>query len=166
MIPSRSRLGIVAFAFGTPYNLESNKEIAFFALKEAKKWGVPIYTQIDIYITPTPKVCVYYKSQIMGSTPSTLQVAKGAAEWIKKFGLNEIWVVGAPCHMSRCLRDLRYVAKTEDLRILIKHCKPKKSERWFSSKSLQWWTRSSLQWWLREATLRLIPVKIYEKITG
>ena len=43
-------MGVVAFAFGVPHSITSNKRIASWAWEEARSLGVAVYTQRDIVL--------------------------------------------------------------------------------------------------------------------
>lgn len=165
----------MAFAFGVPSKIKPNQLIAEIALKEAKKLGAPIYTQLDISIEDK-EVKVAYTKEKRGNPPPTLRIARGAVDWANKLGLKELWIVAAVPHLKRCKRDLRF-AVDEDrekkgrtgLKIGVFYCKDIKKhqeEEWYCSQSEQKRTRSSKDWRWREKMLLMMPMSLYKRIAG
>ncbi|MDP3052207.1 MAG: hypothetical protein Q8N42_01730 [bacterium] len=161
---------IVVFAFGKFDNPEEepNSHMAYYAALFAKNWRVPILTQCDIPIEPSPSLEVYFAEEKPEKYLSTLGVAKSFASLAKEKGWRKIFVLAAPPHIRRCARDLRklgfevikYDCFTKT------HCRHDGKMIIYNKKSTQWYTRAWYLWWLRETPLRLVPWKKYEKITS
>lgn len=159
--------GIVAFAFGVPYNINSNKLIAEIASRKAREIKAPIYTQLDIRINSEVKV--EYINEIQGNPPPTLRMARGAIHWAKFNEITEIWVCAAEPHLWRCLRDLKYASSEAGIQIEIRICETIKwySENyWFCADSTQARTRSREAWQKREKILRRMPISFYKLIAS
>jgi len=159
--------GIAVFAFGVPYNINSNKLIAEIASRKAREIKAPIYTQLDIRINSEVKV--EYINEIQGNPPPTLRMARGAIHWAKFNEITELWVCAAKPHLWRCLRDLKYAANESGIKIEIKICEMIKwySENyWFCPDSTQEFTRSRENWQLREKILQRMPIFLYKFIAS
>ena len=160
------KVGVVAFAFGAPAEIESNEIIAEIALKKAKEVGATIFTQYDVSLGEN--FDVVRPNEIMNCPPTTYELAFKAVEWAEEFKINELWIVAAPCHQHRCERDIKYILwlKNKDLEVNVQVCDEAKNfTEWFSRKSMYWWTRSPLLWWLRELPLLFTPMYFYKKMT-
>jgi hypothetical protein len=83
-------IGIVAFAFGVPNTILSNRRIAKIASEKAKELKTPVYTQLDVRIEP--EIEVEYTDEKPGNPPPTLRIARGAIRWAKRLGFKELWV--------------------------------------------------------------------------
>lgn len=70
--------GIVAFAFGAPGRILSNRLIAGIASRKARELGATVYTQFDVLVEPEIKV--EYISENPGNPPPTLRIARGAVQ--------------------------------------------------------------------------------------
>ncbi len=159
--------GIVAFAFGAPYNISSNDLLSKIASCKARAIKAPIYTQLDIRINFEVKV--EYTDEIKGKPPPTFRMARGAVQWAKSQGITELWVCAAEPHLWRCLRDLKYAVREAGLRIEIRIYKTIEwySEKcWFCPDSTQARTRSRGNWQLREKILRRLPMFLYKFIAS
>jgi hypothetical protein len=106
--------GIVAFAFGVPDSIWSNRAIAQIASIKARDLGAPIFTQLDV---PIPYwVAADRANEEAGNPPPTLRIAREAVLWAKLRSIEELWVVAAGPHLWRVVRDLKYAiheAETE-----------------------------------------------------
>ncbi len=161
---------VVAFAFGKFEKLSNSPNffLAERAVNLAKKWNVPIFTQIDVSVlmSDTKKVEIRFAEERkrkghLSSLGIALQLTETSL--IQNGRLN-VLVVAAPPHIGRCVRDIRKLGfKVEEdlcLKSLPFHF-------WFRNDSLQWWTRSWWQWWLLyEIPLRLMPWWFYKRIAG
>ena len=165
MKEKKKKAGIIAFAFGAPHNIPSNKALAEIALKKAKELDAIIFTQYDVSLDENFNVV--RPNEIMNCPPTTYELSFKAIEWAKKNEIRELWIVAAPYHTFRCLRDLHYVAWEKNFKVEIKTCDEVKNfTDWFSRKSMQWWTQSSLHWWLRELPILFTPMPLYKKMTS
>ncbi len=148
--------GTVAFAFGTPKELESNRQIGAVA----SATGNPIYSQEEVPLGPELDV-----TYIEGSEVPTLRIARGALSWAQKRGLRSLRVVCAEPHAWRCMRDMRAAAKETGFRALI-YLAVMPHMKWFLAESLQPRTRNRLAWYPRELLLRFVPFGIYAKVAS
>lgn len=159
--------GVVAFAFGVPETILSNRRIARRASKKARELGAPVYTQLDIQIEGDIKV--EYAEEQLGDPPPTLRIAKGAARWAKCEGITRLWIVAAQLHLWRCSRDLVRAVKEVGAQIEIQVCRDLNylsEAEWFCADSTQKRTQSRKNWESRERILRLVPFFIYRIIAG
>ena len=178
---------VVAFAFGAPSNLVSNKRIAEIAVKKAIELASPayirqalIYTQRDVHFSYSlrrvmaPNVSAFVDVQYTaeraeGRSPPTLRIARGAVAWAKRLGIGELWIVAAKPHLWRCKRDLEYVIREAKAQIRIYVCEEIASSRddeWYCPESTQPRACSKEAWRKRERILELTPMFIYKLIAS
>ncbi len=163
----KSKIGIVAFAFGAPSAIASNEQIAKIASQEAKNNEADIYTQSDIIIKHHVNTEIEYTTEEAGNPPPTLRIARGAIQWSQKKGLLKIIVVAAKPHLWRAIRDLREAAKEKGIQLdIIPSALIKPTTVWFCQNSLQPRTRSKWLWWRREVLLKIMPFFIYKKVAS
>lgn len=158
---------VVAFAFGTPADIKSNKCIARFASRLARKLEAPVYTQRDVPIRYKGRVM--YTDETHGNPPPTLRMARGAMRFAKELGAQEIWIVAAKPHLERCRRDIREAASEIRFDPQIPYCEESMKYRWdswFCPDSTQKRTRSKDAWERRERILRLMPFFIYKHVAS
>jgi hypothetical protein len=164
------KIGIVAFAFGHPQNIPSNKLIAKIATQQALDYMAPIFTQLDVSIDSEHLDVEYAFENVGGYPPPTLQIAQEAVKWAKRRDVTDIIVVAAMPHMWRCLRDLRdeaYMNTEASLRIVpFVNWTQYKLSQWFCEESTQPWTRSWTKWSRRDFILRMLPFCVYRRIVG
>lgn len=157
----------MAFAFGSPSTILSNRRIAQIALEKSLKLNAPIYTQIDVCIKDN--ILVDYIIQRDSYPPTTLQIAKGAVQWAKESGFSELWIVAAMPHLWRCKRDLAGVIRETKAEIKIKICEKNKKMRysyWFCQDSIQLHTQSQENWEAIEKIIKRIPFCFYKYLAG
>jgi hypothetical protein len=159
-----SKLGIVAFAFGVPYTIESNKIIATIAQENSLEHKAPIYTQSDIVINETLNI-----NYIEGDQPPTLRIAREAIKWAKKNDLDGLLIIAAAPHINRAMRDMKMAIKEAKQKIILIKCLdvynyPKAI--WFCSNSSQTRTKSKMEWYKREIILKILPFFIYKRIAN
>ena len=161
------KIGIVAFAFGVPCIIRSNQFIAYIASWQARNFGAPVYTQLDVCIEPG--IEVQYTDEQADSPPSTLQIARGAIQWAKHLGFTELWIVAAKPHLWRCIRDLTYAVQEAGVQIRICVCQEIEhypEDQWFCLASTQERTRSKQGWQKRERFLKLLPMWVYKHVAN
>ena len=162
------RIGIIAFAFGAPDNIWSNRCIAEIALKKAQKLKAPVYTQLDIRIES--EIEIEHTDEKPGNPPPTLRIARGAIHWAKRLGLKELWVSAAKPHLWRCLRDLEQAVHEVGMQIkmgaFIEEIEQYPEDEWFCSDSTQKWTRSREAWNKRERILKSMPFFLYKHVAN
>ena len=159
-------IGIIAFAFGVPDTIRSNRRIAEIASEKAQQLKAPVYTQLDVRIEPG--IEVEYIWQKLNNPPPTLRIARGAVRWAKRLGLRGLWVSAAKPHLWRCLRDLEQAVREASIDIKIYAFKEieKCPEEWFCSDSTQKWTRSQEAWDKRERILKSMPFSLYKRVAS
>ncbi|MEK7603996.1 MAG: hypothetical protein AAB461_02655 [Patescibacteria group bacterium] len=157
------QVGIVAFGFGVPETILSNRRIAQIASSKAREFGAPVYTQLDVRVESG--IEVKYTEEEPGSPPPTLRIARGAVQWAKQHGFTRLWVVAAQPHLWRCLRDLGQAVREIGGQIDVRHC-PEVLEypedSWFCPDSEQDRVSSREKWDKREKVLKLMPFFIYK----
>jgi hypothetical protein len=162
-------VGVIAFAFGVPETLLSNRRIAEIASKKARELSCRVYTQLDVRVEGD--IPVDYTEEEPGNPPATLHIARGAVEWAKRHGLTELWVVAAKPHLWRALRDVQQAIREDGdgARIEVRICEeieqyPENS--WFCPDSTQDWVRSREAWDKRERILKLMPFFVYKRVAS
>jgi hypothetical protein len=165
-----NKIGIVAFAFGTPWNILSNIKIADIAMNESG-WSCgeqkfPIYTQADLVFENS--VDATYILQKGDDPPPTLRIAQAAVRWAIHNTISELRIVCAEPHLWRCRRDLKRVVKESGYTI-IKISWSKEIEKipgdvWFCPDSTQERTRSRKAWNKRERILKIMPFWLYKMV--
>ena len=171
--------GVVAFAFGAPWNILANWRIADIATLKARELGFSaigmnyamIFTQWDIRIDIPDwmKSNTVYIEEEPKSPPPILRIARWAVQAAKKRGLKELWVVAARPHLRRCIRDTRFAIREADAQIKVRICEEifnHPREEWFCSESTQERVRSFWKWWPRERILLAMPMWLYKRVAG
>ena len=162
------KIGVIAFAFGTPFSISPNVRIACIARKKARELNASIYTQQDVrLITTSP---VEYTDEEHNNPPPTLRIARGAIKWAVRNGIQELWVVAAKPHAWRAMRDLRMARREAGASIEINLCLEEidqyPADSWFSLDSTQERTRTHQAWRNRELILRYLPFWIYKRVAS
>jgi hypothetical protein len=158
--------GMVVFAFGTPKDISSNMAIEDLALRKAEQFCTPIYCDLPLQ-GALDVTCV---DEGLGAP--TLRTARGAVRWAVARGLKVLFVIAAPPHLHRSLRDLgRSIREVNaDIRVIpIKDFWDKKQYTrciWYSKKSTQRRTTSPWWWWMRECVLRVLPFPLYDLVAS
>lgn len=159
------KAGVVAFAFGVPETILSNRRIAEIVSKKARELNAPVYTQLDVRVEPGVEVT--YTDESPGNPPPTLRIARGAVRWAKQQGFTELWVIAAKPHLWRTLRDTERAVREAGAQIGISVCgeiEHYPEDSWFCPNSTQERTRSRKAWGRREKVLKLMPFFIYKHI--
>ncbi|MDD3101850.1 MAG: hypothetical protein PHE59_01775 [Patescibacteria group bacterium] len=159
-------LGIVAFAFGSPSTINSNKEISRIASQKALEVKAPVFTQLDIRVEPEVKV--EYISEEFNDPPPTLRIARAAVKWAKEKGIKYLLIVAAKPHLWRCKRDLTQAILETKAKITVWVCDEEinsyPEDSWFCQDSTQERVRSRKSWWKREGILNFLPFFIYKLV--
>ncbi len=161
---------MVAFAFGAPSTIRSNRWIARTAQEKAGELNAPVYTQLDIRVEEG--IQVEYTEEEPGNPPPTLRIARGAAEWAKRRNLTSLVVVAAKPHLWRALRDVKEAVREAGAgaKIEVRACKEEIEQYpeglWYCPDSTQERTRSETAWKRRERLLKAMPLFIYKRIAG
>lgn len=167
-----NRIGIVAFAFGVPSTIESNKRIGKIASELFRELNAAgIFTQRDVSTETGDELSTYYFSkEDLKNPPPTLRIARAAVEWAEVCRIKQLWVVAAKPHLWRAVRDTEKAVRESGLRILVT---PANSEieqfpedSWFCSDSTQERTQSKANWEKRERILRWTPFWLYKLIAS
>lgn len=164
------RIGIVAFAFGAPGGILSNRQIAEIASQEVFRFDAQLYTQLDVWIDdPDVRIRMERIPEKPGKPPPTLRIARGAVEWAIKQGISELEIVAAPPHLNRCLRDMRFAVAETGMLIRFDIC-PRVLEypvgSWFCPESAQHRTSSQKSWKRREWLVWFMPPSIYKLVAS
>lgn len=158
----KQKSGVLAFAFGVPFTLYSNKEIARVSSEIAEGGGYPILTQELVPVTPGLDVQRVLEPPESDVYASTFYIAKQAIVWVRDKEVTTLHVVAADVHLWRCIRDLRWVALDEWVPIeLVPHAVP---VGWQKS-SWQAHVKSPWLWYRREILLRMMPKWLYARLT-
>ncbi len=169
-----TKMGVVAFAFGSPETIRANSRIGNIASFWSRHYKIPLYTQLDVPLfsgfREWPKDRgVTFIDEKPGNPPPTLRIAKNAVKWVKNLGLTNIWIVAAPPYVRRCRRDLKYAFREAKIQIKVGIADDiwrYPGGEWFCEDSTQSRTRSSKNWWPREIVLRLLPMFIYKHVAA
>ena len=160
-------IGIVAFSFGVPYTILSNRRIATIASQKAEEFKARIYTQLDILVKKG--LTVDYTEEEPGKPPPTLRIARGAVKWAQKHNLKELWIVAAKPHLWRCQRDLEQAIKEVKAQIKVRLCQKEieqfPEKEWFCENSTQKRTRFQNRYY-RERILKCLPFFLYKHIAN
>ena len=159
--------GVIAFAFGVPETILSNRRIAEIASKKAREINGQVYAQLDIRVEEG--IPVEYTKEEPGNPPPTLRIARGAVQWAKRHGLTELWVVAAKPHLWRALRDVQRAVREDGARIEVRVCKEVEQypeDSWFCPDSTQDRVRSREAWDKRERILKLMPFWLYKLVAS
>ncbi len=164
-----AKRGIVAFAFGVPATIRSNRRIGEMTSKTALKFAAPVYTQRDIQVELG--VSFAWTEEEPGNPPPTLRMARGAVQWAKHPNNRfvELWVVAAKPHLWRCMRDMKAAVQEAGGGIVVRACEEIEQvpeDEWFCSDSTQERTQSRQAWEKREWIVRFMPFFIYKHVAS
>jgi len=160
-------VGIVAFAFGAPHTIRSNRRIAQIASQRAWELNGRVYTQPDIHVEES--TLVEYIEEKPDNPSPTLRIARGCVQWAIRCRLTVLWVVAAKPHLWRALRDIRAAIREARVRIEVRVCQEIKQypeESWFCPDSTQYRTQSREAWNRRERILKLMPFCVYKIVAS
>lgn len=148
-----TRIGIVAFGFGEPASTRPNQHIhaKAVALVGALTASV-LFTDRDIFSALREGGAVVEELDPT-QRPTTYRLAKFAVAGAEKHRLTELHVVAAPCHIWRCVRDLRWVAVELGVEAAFTPC-PIDSYHYDRSATTVF-TRSAWMWWPFEIAYRI-----------
>ncbi len=164
----KSSTGIVAFGFGVPSTLRSNRIIAKIATDRAQTLKAPIFTQADVPVDDE-NIEVIYANEEPGNPPPTLRIAREAVRWAQKNQFTELWFAAALPHLPRAWGDLKYAAKEAGWPIGINGCAEildYTDRDWFCPESEQKHTQSRKNWRLREFILMHMPFWLYKRVAS
>lgn len=158
----QQKSAVVAFAFGSPFTLSSNKEIARVASEIAEDVGCPVFTQELVPVTPGRDIRHVIEPE-NDYFASTFSIAQQAISWADGADVKRLYVVAAHVHIRRCMRDLRWIALRKWSNIVFLSRPVKVS---WQEGSWQKRVRSPWQWYPREYLLRALPMWLYERVTS
>ena len=162
-----TKCGIIAFAFGVPAAIRSNRQIALIASDQAKKLNAPVFTQADVRLEHG--ITASRIDEEPGKPPPTLRMARDAIKWAIKNGITELHVVAAKPHMWRAHRDVRRAVQEIGMqhRIAVHSIDTKfPKDSWFCVDSTQERVRSPEAWNKRERILKWLPFFIYKRVAS
>ncbi len=149
----KQKVGLVVFGFGEPSDLESNRQLADFANKVFHSTEpMAIFTDRDV-ASHLSKDLVTIKILNQSLFPHTYRMAVFAIEQAKEEEIDELYVVAMPCHIWRCLRDLRWVANEQE--VIIKLIPQPLKNNFYPKTATTWYTRSAWVWWPMEMMYRM-----------
>ncbi len=158
--------GVVAFAFGTPYTTQANREIRNIAAR----CSAPIFTQQDIQFPDIWNMDVTYCVEKSGEPPPTLRIAREAVQWAVRLGIDEVTVVAARPHLWRAMRDMKMALKESGATYILvtksSEVGQHPDDSWYSADSTQERARSARAFLPREYTLRLMPSWLYKMVAS
>lgn len=85
--------------------------------------------------------------------PTTYRLAVFAVKAAKEQGMEELHVIAAPCHMWRCLRDLRWAAEENGVVLTLTPRSLLGGQ--YDPRAETKFTRSAFQWWPFETAYRI-----------
>jgi hypothetical protein len=168
MEKNTAREAVVAFAFGVPNTLPSNRLIAEVASKKADALNIPVYTQWDVMPLAQGVQVVLTEENYPVRVP-TLRIARGAIAWLAQNRISQVWLCAAAPHFARTTRDLHYAAKLAGWPITVEICAGLTDppyDSWFCAGSTQPDTRLKWLWMARDAILMHMPMWLYARIAG
>jgi hypothetical protein len=157
--------GVIALAFGAPWELPGNREIARMVFKRQ----CPIFTQADIQFNKDlPVKDVTYCTEVPGEPPPTLRICREGVKWAVERGYKELWLACARPHLWRAKRDLVRAIKEARADIVVFLCREIKEAKvnWITSASIQPRTKNWFNWYKREVILWFMPFSIYKKVAS
>ncbi len=173
MTASSERKAVVAFAFGMPFSIPANEAVHDVACGAAHLMNATVFTQADCGImNPHVPNGVLILPQIPSANPPppTLRIARFAAQNAKDMGITELYIVAAPPHIWRCMRDMKMAMREVGLKatlsaygqdILQEEHSP---SYWFYPEGEQYCTQYRYRWMIRDTILYCIPWWLYKRI--
>jgi hypothetical protein len=161
-------VAVVAFAFGAPNTLRSNRCIAEMASRAAKTLNAAVYTQRDV-MPIEPGIEVELTQENYPQRVPTLRIARSAISWARERGHDELWICAAKPHIARCLRDLHYAIEEANAEIALRLWETREQHPigfWFCAESAQPDTRLRTIWQARDAVLMNMPMRLYATVAS
>jgi hypothetical protein len=168
IMPATDQAAVVAFAFGTPNTLRSNRHIAALASANAVALRAPIYTQRDV-LPVAEGVVVELTAERPPERVPTLRIARGAVDFARRRGVAVLWLCAAAPHLPRCRRDLAFAIREAAAEIKLREVEDPERQTegyWFCAASTQADTRSAVLWRLRDTVLMHMPMRLYASVAG
>lgn len=149
-----SKVAVVAFGFGEPWKANPNSRIAALALHHARGTSHFILTDRDVYPHLAHSEHATVEQIDPSRVPTTYRLAVMAIQRAKARELSELYVVAAPCHMWRCLRDLRWAA--DDAGVTITLIPRPIGGGDYDPHAATWFTHAAWLWWPLEIAYRAV----------
>jgi hypothetical protein len=164
------RNGILAFAFGEGTGTFANATINYITCtSRSRLLGAPIFTQRDVAVSSDTTIASCAKQAREDPPPPTLRIAREAVYWARFNGITKLFIVAAPPHLWRAIRDtkkaIREIGADTEVVALTAQINEISSKAWYCQNP-QPRTTSRLKWWPREITLRLMPFWFYKRVRG
>ena len=151
---NQQNAGIVAFGFGEPASTMPNLRIAACTadLSRAKDVSM-VFTDRDV---ASHLVCevMSVKEIDPERVPTTYRLAATAVKEAKTQQVVKLYVVTTPCHLWRCLRDLRWASHEQKVAIEFVP-QPIESYHQYDSDAITVFTRRASCWWPVELAYRV-----------
>lgn len=163
-------IGVVVYAFGTPYSNTSNQWLVSEVRKIYMHFNsILVYTQNDIQFIGEEfqylrDGITYFPQGENEEAPPTLRIARGAAQWARGKIEKKIIVVAAKPHLPRALRDTRKAFEEAVVNIRIETWSDsvhRHYNAWFDPNGTQIRAASRSHWEKRERILRFMPYPLY-----
>ncbi len=162
--------GIIVFAFGEPGAIQANRQLAWTAINAARSTRAPLLVQRTGWcVEQTLPLLVSFVNDSVGSAATTLRVARTAVVWASASGLHSLYVVAAPDHRWRALRDTRNAIAEADASIRVRLLDQRdrySPGSWYCKDSGQVRTRRRWLFLLRERALQATPFFVYKRIAN
>lgn len=164
--------GVVAFAFGSPSAIRSNRWIAETAMLHSREsQSSLIFTQDDVQFSSDSGLEATYCNERMGDPPPIMRIAREAVQWAIAYNIRDITVVAGKPHMWRCVRDMQEAVKEQGATGLIHIRKSQEIFRfleddWFCADSMQGYTQIPRAWERRERILCHMPLWFYKLVAS
>ena len=163
-----AKIGVVAFPFGAPGAILANRRVGRVATKKSREFKAVVFTNLNVWVDSD--IEVQYARGRVSHPPSTFRIAWGAAQWARRQGFGELWVVAAKPLIPRCVRDIKYAlrqlgAQHIELRVC-PEIEEFPEEEWFCPDSTQIQTCFRKDWERRERILRHMPMWIYKLVAS
>ena len=144
--------GLVVFSFGSPNWLNSNLRLAESALELSATHNIEhIICQRWIKFNfSSPRVLVCEEER--DSSDSTLNFSYQVVRWCREKNINKLYVIAAPPHRKRCVRDLSNLFYEANIKVNLEEYRGDDSlvgEIWFNSESTKSSTKNFYFWWGR-----------------
>ena len=166
-------IGVVVYAFGTPYSNTSNQWLVSEVRKIYMDFNsILVYTQNDIQFIGEEfqylrDRITYFPQGENEEAPPTLRIARGAAQWARGKIEKKIIVVAAKPHLPRALRDTRKAFEEAVVNIRIEPWSDiayTSYNDWFDPNGTQIRAASRSHWERRDLLLRYAPYWLYREL--
>lgn len=157
--------GLVVFSFGSPHWTNANLRLAESALELSSARNIEqIICQRWIKFNFSSSRIIREDEKKLSDT--TLNFAQQVVRWCNEKGIKKLFVIAAPPHRKRCVRDLTMLLADSGLKIDLEEYKGDDSlveEIWFNKESTKKATKNIYIWWIREYFITFLPWSLYKK---